>query len=147
MGFLVRCDHEGEDVFPSAEMQRGTRPLLPVRDVDEVKKRYWRKLSIAESHQPKVLFVTVDTIDRAEEWRRLKELYLRMSDEELEVVANNGYDLTDVARQALHQTSGTKCSEFGICCALPEVPLRRDRVPQPRRELVRRTRCAIQLEL
>jgi DNA-directed RNA polymerase subunit M/transcription elongation factor TFIIS len=101
MGFLVRCDNRGEDVFPSAEMQRGTRRLLPVRNVDEVKKRYWRKLSIAASHQPKVLFVTVETIDRAEEWRRLKELYLRMSDEELEVVANDGYDLTDVARQAL----------------------------------------------
>src|SRR4051794_23313055 len=44
---------------------------------------------------------TMETIDRAEEWRRLKELYLEKSDEELEVVAHDAYELTDVARQAL----------------------------------------------
>lgn len=44
---------------------------------------------------------TMETIDRAEEWRRLKELYLQKTDEELEEVAADGYELTDVARQAL----------------------------------------------
>jgi DNA-directed RNA polymerase subunit M/transcription elongation factor TFIIS len=44
---------------------------------------------------------TMETIDRAEEWRRLKELYLEKSDEELEVVAHEAYELTDVAQQAL----------------------------------------------
>lgn len=43
----------------------------------------------------------METIDRAEEWRRLKELYLQKSDEELEIVAVDAYDLTDVAQQAL----------------------------------------------
>jgi DNA-directed RNA polymerase subunit M/transcription elongation factor TFIIS len=43
----------------------------------------------------------METIDRAEEWRRLKELYLEKSDEELEIVAHDAYDLTDIARQAL----------------------------------------------
>jgi len=43
----------------------------------------------------------METIDRAEEWRRLKELYLQMRDEELEAVAEDGYELTDVAQQAL----------------------------------------------
>jgi hypothetical protein len=44
---------------------------------------------------------TMEIIDRAEEWRRLKELYLEISDEELEVVAHDAYELTDVAQQAL----------------------------------------------
>jgi DNA-directed RNA polymerase subunit M/transcription elongation factor TFIIS len=44
---------------------------------------------------------TMETIDRAEEWRRLKELYLQKSDEELELVAHDAYELTDVAQQAL----------------------------------------------
>ena len=44
---------------------------------------------------------TMETIDRAEEWRRLKELYLQKSDEELEIVAHDAYELTDVAQQAL----------------------------------------------
>jgi len=43
----------------------------------------------------------MEMIDRAEEWRRLKETYLQMSDEELEAVAEDGYELTDVAQQAL----------------------------------------------
>lgn len=43
----------------------------------------------------------METIDRAEEWRRLKELYLQKSDEELEIVAHDAYQLTDVAQQAL----------------------------------------------
>jgi DNA-directed RNA polymerase subunit M/transcription elongation factor TFIIS len=37
----------------------------------------------------------------AEESRRLQELYARLTDEELQAVADDGYDLTEVAKQAL----------------------------------------------
>ncbi len=40
--------------------------------------------------------------DTAQEWQRLQELYGSMSEEELEVVANEGYELTDIAKQALN---------------------------------------------
>ena len=40
-------------------------------------------------------------MDQAEEWRRLTELYARMNEGELEAVANEAYDLTDVARPLL----------------------------------------------
>ncbi len=40
-------------------------------------------------------------IDTAQEWRRLQSLYAGMSEEELEAVAGEAYDLTDVAKQAL----------------------------------------------
>ena len=39
--------------------------------------------------------------DRVEEWRRVKERYEGMSDAELEAVAGDGWELTDVAQQAL----------------------------------------------
>jgi len=38
----------------------------------------------------------------AQEWRRLQELYRDMSEEALEAVADQGYELTDVAKQALN---------------------------------------------
>ncbi len=41
-------------------------------------------------------------IDVAQEWRRLQSLYAGMSEEELEAVADEGYELTDVAKQALN---------------------------------------------
>src|SRR6185369_15610863 len=41
-------------------------------------------------------------IDTAAEWRRLQELYLDMSEDELEAVAKKGYELTDIAKQVLH---------------------------------------------
>jgi DNA-directed RNA polymerase subunit M/transcription elongation factor TFIIS len=40
-------------------------------------------------------------MDSVEEWRRLKELYARMNEGELEVVANEAYDLTEIARPLL----------------------------------------------
>lgn len=40
-------------------------------------------------------------MDSPEEWRRLKELYARMNEGELEGVANEAYDLTDIARPLL----------------------------------------------
>jgi len=41
-------------------------------------------------------------IDIAQEWRRLQELYGGMAEEELEEVADQGYELTDIAKQVLH---------------------------------------------
>jgi hypothetical protein len=43
----------------------------------------------------------MDGLNQVEEWRRLKELYARMNEGELEVVANEAYDLTDIARPLL----------------------------------------------
>jgi DNA-directed RNA polymerase subunit M/transcription elongation factor TFIIS len=43
----------------------------------------------------------VESVESVEEWRRLKELYARLTDEELQALADNGYELTDVAKQAL----------------------------------------------
>jgi DNA-directed RNA polymerase subunit M/transcription elongation factor TFIIS len=40
-------------------------------------------------------------MDVTQEWRRLQELYAEMSEDELEMVAQDAYDLTDVAKQAL----------------------------------------------
>jgi hypothetical protein len=62
---------------------------------------YRRELLIAGVATGKYHLETMETIDRAEEWRRLKELYLEKSDEELELVAADAYELTDVAQQAL----------------------------------------------
>ena len=40
-------------------------------------------------------------MDQAEEWRRLKDFYAGMNEGELEVVANEAYDLTDIAKPLL----------------------------------------------
>jgi hypothetical protein len=40
-------------------------------------------------------------MDQLDEWQRLRELYARMNEGELEVVAAEAYDLTDVARPLL----------------------------------------------
>lgn len=40
-------------------------------------------------------------MDVNEQWRRLQENYAAMADEELEAIAKQAYDLTDIARQAL----------------------------------------------
>jgi DNA-directed RNA polymerase subunit M/transcription elongation factor TFIIS len=43
----------------------------------------------------------MDTLDPATEWRRLSELYRRMSDNEVLVLARQNSELTDAAQQAL----------------------------------------------
>jgi hypothetical protein len=43
----------------------------------------------------------MDSPDQAAEWRRLQDVYARMNDGELEVVANEAYDLTEIARPLL----------------------------------------------
>jgi hypothetical protein len=39
--------------------------------------------------------------DPSEQWRRLKETYSIMSEDELQAIADEAYDLTDIAKQAL----------------------------------------------
>jgi hypothetical protein len=43
----------------------------------------------------------MSTLDAATEWRRLSELYGRMSDGELLAIANKDSELTEVAQEAL----------------------------------------------
>jgi DNA-directed RNA polymerase subunit M/transcription elongation factor TFIIS len=45
----------------------------------------------------------MSTLDPAAEWRRLEELYRDKSDDELEVIAGDAYELTDIARQILER--------------------------------------------
>lgn len=57
-------------------------------------------------------------MDSPEEWRRLKELYASMNEGELEVVAREAYDLTEMARPLLKD----EIARRGL-----KIPLRTDR--------------------
>jgi predicted metal-dependent enzyme (double-stranded beta helix superfamily) len=48
-----------------------------------------------------IVLVAVKHIDQAEESRRLQEMYVQMSEGEVRAVADEGYDLTELARHAL----------------------------------------------
>jgi DNA-directed RNA polymerase subunit M/transcription elongation factor TFIIS len=50
--------------------------------------------------------------DPAAEWRRLEELYRKMSDDELQVVADEAYELTDVARDVLQREIASRGVEI-----------------------------------
>lgn len=56
-------------------------------------------------------------IDRVEEWRRLKEHYAAMSDGELLAVAGDGWELTDVAQQALQAELSSRRLDIKIAAA------------------------------
>jgi hypothetical protein len=43
----------------------------------------------------------MDSLDQAAEWRRLQEIYAHMNEGELEVVAQEAYNLTEIARPLL----------------------------------------------
>jgi hypothetical protein len=58
------------------------------------------------------------SIDPSEQWRSFKETYSRMSEDELEVVANDAFDLTDIAREALQ----AEISGRGLCIQLKDKP-------------------------
>ncbi len=60
----------------------------------------------------------MDGIDVKKEWSRLQELYSGMAEEELAAVAEDGYDLTDIAKQALR----AEISRRELDIALNEVP-------------------------
>lgn len=60
----------------------------------------------------------MDTVDQAAEWRRLEELYREKSDGELEAIAEQAYDLTDVARDVLQREIASR----GVKVTLRESP-------------------------
>jgi len=56
----------------------------------------------------------------AQEWRRLQELYAGMGEEELQAVADEGYDLTDVAKQAINAEISRRNLKVVVRLAPPE---------------------------
>jgi DNA-directed RNA polymerase subunit M/transcription elongation factor TFIIS len=58
-------------------------------------------------------------IDRVEEWRRLTDQYSAMSDDELEAVANDGWELTDVAQQTLQSEISSRGLKIQLKAAPP----------------------------
>lgn len=62
--------------------------------------------------------VTMETIDPTEEYRRLKELYAQMSDGQLQVMAGQIDDMTDVAKEVLR----AEISRRGLDVHPPEGP-------------------------
>lgn len=59
-------------------------------------------------------------IDVGQEWRRLHDLYAGMTEEELEAVAAEGYDLTDIAKQALNSEISRRGLNMIVRLAPPE---------------------------
>ena len=68
-------------------------------------------------------------IDTAQEWRRLQQLYAGMSEDELEAVAVQGFDLTDIAKQALHAEIARRNLKVVVRLAPPQ---KEEREPQPK---------------
>jgi DNA-directed RNA polymerase subunit M/transcription elongation factor TFIIS len=66
-------------------------------------------------------------IDTTQEWHRLQELYAGMAEEELQAVADDGYQLTDIARQALR----AEISQRQLSIALKETPPPSDIADEP----------------
>jgi len=62
----------------------------------------------------------MEMIDRAHEWRRLKELYRQKADGELAVLAAQGYQLTELAQEALKAEISSRRLDIKIETALPE---------------------------
>lgn len=50
----------------------------------------------------------MDTSNPAAEWQRLEEVYRQKEDAELELIADEAYDLTDIARQVLEREIGSR---------------------------------------
>jgi len=68
-------------------------------------------------------------IDTAQEWRRLQQIYAGMSEDELEIAAGEGYQLTDIARQALHAEIARRNLKVVVRLAPPR---KEEREPQPK---------------
>lgn len=62
---------------------------------------------------------TMSEIDVNQQWRDLQESYSAMSDEELQTIANDSYDLTDVAKQALQAEASRRRLNLTIQKAPP----------------------------
>ena len=64
----------------------------------------------------------MDTIDQAAEWRRLQELYREKSDDELEAIAPQAYELTDVALDVLQREIASRGLKIEVCNTPPPPP-------------------------
>ena len=64
------------------------------------------------------------SIDVQQQWRELEETYSQITDDELESLAAQGYDLTDIARQVLQRQITSRGLKFSLSLSPPpdEVP-------------------------
>jgi hypothetical protein len=69
----------------------------------------------------------MNEMDVNQEWRRLQEMYAAMAEEELQAVADDGYQLTDIAKQALR----AEISRRHLDIALKETPPPSDVAGEP----------------
>jgi DNA-directed RNA polymerase subunit M/transcription elongation factor TFIIS len=67
------------------------------------------------------------TADQVDEWHRLQASYLGMTDEELEGLAEESYQLTDLAKQALQ----SEITRRGVSVRLREAPTQQGLNPNP----------------
>jgi len=73
----------------------------------------------------------MSTIDVNEQWRELQENYAGMSEDELQSVAQDAYDLTDMAKQAL----GAEISRRNLKIDLQAAPVPEESAaPEPETE-------------
>jgi hypothetical protein len=82
---------------------------------------------LATLHTSHTISLNMGNIDVNEEWRRLQELYGGMAEEELHAVADEGYELTEIAQQALR----AEISRRGLDIVLKETPPPSDVVDEP----------------
>jgi len=69
----------------------------------------------------------MEMVDRAEEWRRLQTSYLSKTDEELQALAGESYELTELAKQALN----SEIARRGLPFQLKEIPVPPGFNPEP----------------
>jgi hypothetical protein len=56
----------------------------------------------------------MESIVPAEEWRRVQEQYARMNDDELQGVADEAYELTEIAKQVLQAEISSRCLDIKL---------------------------------
>jgi DNA-directed RNA polymerase subunit M/transcription elongation factor TFIIS len=59
--------------------------------------------------------------DPAQEWQRMQDVYSRMSDDELQGVADTAYDLTDIAREVLAAEISSRKLDIALASQAPVV--------------------------
>ena len=60
--------------------------------------------------------------DRVEEWRQLRDRHITMTEDELQAIAAEAYDLTDLAKQALQGELQRRGLPIKLAGAKPEIP-------------------------
>jgi hypothetical protein len=73
----------------------------------------------------RIISPAMHNIDPAEEWSRLKKTYELMSEDELQAVADDGYELTEIAKQVLQ----AEISGRGLAIRLKDALPSRDSTP------------------